>query len=119
MLKGRMVVAELPNAGLILRILVLFGLRALYRIEGESMFPIIMEGAQVVVDEGASVTVGDIVVARHPFKTSLEMAKRITGIDANGKYFLVGDNSDESTDSRTFGPVSIECIKGKVVARYR
>jgi len=57
------------------------------------------------------------VIASHPFKSGLELAKRITAVDANGKYFLVGDNSDESTDSRTFGPVSLKYIKGKITAR--
>jgi signal peptidase I len=33
-----------------------------------------------------------------------------------GKYFLMGDNRDNSLDSRTFGPISGERILGKVVA---
>lgn len=108
---------EVPKAGLIQKLLLILELRERYRIEGDSMQPVLRDGDEVVVDEKAKVGIGDIVIARHPFKKSLEMAKRITAIDANGKFFLVGDNSDESTDSRNFGPVSIECIKGKVTAR--
>jgi signal peptidase I len=31
------------------------------------------------------------------------------------EYFVLGDNSAESTDSRHFGPVSREAIQGKVM----
>ena len=81
------------------------------------MLPVLADGEEVLVNEGSPVREGDLVIARHPFKSGVVMAKRITGIDANGKYFLVGDNADESTDSRTFGPVSIEYINGKITAR--
>ena len=30
-------------------------------------------------------------------------------------FFLLGDNEDQSTDSRTYGPVSIQSIESKVV----
>jgi nickel-type superoxide dismutase maturation protease len=108
---------RIPSAGIFQKLLLLLDLRVRYRIEGDSMFPVLHNGDEVIVDEKASVGIGDVVIARHPFKESIEMAKRITAIDANGKFFLVGDNSEESTDSRTFGPVSLDCIKGKVIAR--
>lgn len=109
--------SEVRKAGFIQKILLVLELRERYRIEGGSMEPVLHDGDEVVVDEKAKVGIGDIVIASHPFKKSVEMAKRITAIDANGKFFLVGDNADESTDSRTFGPVPIECIKGKITAR--
>ncbi len=31
------------------------------------------------------------------------------------EYFLLGDNLDYSFDSRTFGPVSRECIIGRII----
>lgn len=110
---------EVPKAGLIQKLFLVLELRELYRIEGGSMLPVLKDGDEVLVDVKAKIAIGDIVIARHPFKESVEMAKRITAIDANGKFFLVGDNSDESTDSRTFGPVSLKYIKGKITARLK
>jgi nickel-type superoxide dismutase maturation protease len=108
---------KLPKVGLIETALLLFDFRTRYRVEGDSMMPLLKHGDQVTVDESAELDAGDIVIARHPFIKGVEMVKRIKEIDENGKYFLVGDNPDESTDSRTFGAISVECIKGKVVSR--
>ncbi len=110
---------ELPIAGVIQKILLLFGFRTRHKIEGNSMSPVLEDGEEVIVKKTARVRIGDIVMARHPFKSSVKMAKRITGVDANGKFFLVGDNAEESTDSRGFGPVPVKDILGKVVCRLR
>lgn len=54
---------------------------------------------------------GDIVVIK---KEGKEMVKRIEKVMGE-KVFVVGDNQDESTDSRDFGPVNIDQVIGKVV----
>jgi len=71
----------------------------------------------VLIEQTSNVAVGDIVLARHPYKQSVKILKRVEAIDENGQFSLVGDNADESTDSRTFGTVSIEYIYGKAVCR--
>ncbi|MEZ5345965.1 MAG: nickel-type superoxide dismutase maturation protease [Pyrinomonadaceae bacterium] len=108
---------ELPTAGWLETMLLLFDLRTEYRVEGDSMMPTLKPGDRVLVDENAQVNPGDIVIARHPFKQDLEMVKRIREIDTSGNYFLISDNPAESTDSRSFGAVSPKCIRGRVMCR--
>jgi nickel-type superoxide dismutase maturation protease len=83
------------------------------------MSPILNDGDVVLVDREANIEVGDIVVAKHPVEQNSELIKRVERINERGHYFLVGDNLDDSNDSRHFGAVSKEYIKGKVVARFR
>ena len=54
---------------------------------------------------------GDIVVVKVNGK---EMIKRIQKVDVR-HIFVRGDNSQESTDSRHFGPLKIDKIVGKVI----
>ena len=81
------------------------------------MLPTLKDGDAVMISETVVVGAGDIVLAQHPYKQSVRMLKRVASIDENGRYFLQGDNPDESTDSRAFGTVSIEYIHGKAVCR--
>ena len=87
-----------------------------YRVEGDSMSPTLAPGCDVAVDPNGTLAQGDVVVIRHPYKTDVVMIKRIFRIEEDGKLFLSSDNPFESTDSRAFGAVSIEYLKGKAVA---
>jgi nickel-type superoxide dismutase maturation protease len=87
------------------------------RVEGNSMLPTLKHGEEVLVKFGKTFQVGDIVFAKHPYKQSAKMIKRIEKISTSGKLFLIGDNPSESTDSRSFGEISAEEIIGKVVCR--
>jgi nickel-type superoxide dismutase maturation protease len=108
---------NLPQAGFFEIALVFFGSRHKYICEGKSMNPTLRDGETVLVDRAAAFEVGDIVVARHPVEQHSEIVKRIERITERGHYFLVGDNTEDSNDSRHFGAVTKEYIKGKVVAR--
>ena len=81
------------------------------------MLPTLDNGDVVLIEPTTNVAVGDIVLAQHPYKQSVKMLKRVEKIDENGRFSLVGDNPQESTDSRAFGTVSIEYIYGKAVCR--
>ncbi len=91
----------------------------IFKVAGDSMSPTLQDGDAVMILPRASVAPGDIVLAKHPYKQSVKVLKRVAAIDENGRYTLAGDNPDESTDSRTFGTVPLEYIHGKAVCRLR
>ena len=108
---------DLPQAGFFEIALVFLGSRHKYICEGNSMNPTLKDGETVLVDRAAKIEVGDIVVAKHPIEQQSEIIKRVERITERGHYFLIGDNLEDSNDSRHFGAVTREYIKGKVVAR--
>lgn len=77
------------------------------------MLPTLRSGVIVLVKSGKNVSAGDVVLATHPYKNS-NIVKRIAAISLDGKVSLIGDNPSESTDSRAFGEVSLDCLIGKV-----
>lgn len=89
------------------------------RVEGDSMLPSLRSGDRVLIDPKASVKPGDVVLARHPYKSSVRILKRLTSIESDGRFCLSGDNPDDSADSRTFGSISDSDVLGKVIARLR
>lgn len=46
------------------------------------------------------------------------IVKRVDHVDFHGALWLLGDNAEASTDSRTFGAVPREAIIGRVRWRY-
>lgn len=80
------------------------------RVSGASMRPTITEG-EVVVALRSRPRVGSIVIARQGGR---KVVKRVQRID-DSTYYLVGDNSSESTDSRHYGNVSKSDILGTIM----
>lgn len=107
----------IPIAGTLERIRLIFRRVSSFRIEGDSMSPVLRSGDRVIVDPRARVYPGDLVVARHPYRSSVRILKRLIHFEPDGRVFLSGDNPSESEDSRTFGTVSPGDLIGKVVAR--
>lgn len=92
------------------------GLRELVRVSGDSMRPELNDGDVVMIDVSAeNFEVGDIVYAKHPFKSSVRMIKRIAA-KTGESFILHGDNPAESTDSRTLGAFSKTDILGKATS---
>ncbi|MEO6655209.1 MAG: nickel-type superoxide dismutase maturation protease [Pyrinomonadaceae bacterium] len=113
---------ELRNAGLKDKLRYYFGLpRRLLalKVVGNSMSPSITADDVILYDPVAVIEVGDIVLTAHPFMQSVKIVKRVAKIGADSEVTLTGDNPAESTDSRTFGAVSVESIIGKVVCRLQ
>lgn len=79
-------------------------------VNGPSMEPTLKDGDVVVVSKLSSVKEGDVAVARCDQGM---LIKRVVNTDDG--YFLVGDNRDDSYDSRNFG--AVKYVNGKVIWR--
>jgi nickel-type superoxide dismutase maturation protease len=86
------------------------------------MLPMLKPGEEVLVDpnayRGSLPHIGDIIVARHPQRPELSMIKRVEAVIQDELVVLKGDNPAESTDSRVFGPVTREYVRGRVTSRF-
>ncbi len=107
------------------------GLRGLpigrYIVEGPSMEPSYRAGDRVLVNRLAYArrrpAAGDVVVLRDPERRGHYLIKRIAqapdGADPGpARFYVLGDNSAASRDSRAFGPVNRKQIVGKAWLRY-
>ena len=84
------------------------------------MAPTLQDGDEVLVKPstpGSLPEPGQLVLVRHPMKPELTMIKRCFKIEAEN-IFVRGDNPNESTDSRQFGPVPAEFIVGYVQCTF-
>jgi type IV secretory pathway protease TraF len=70
---------------------------------------------------------GDVVVVEHPGRPGYEMVKRLTAIPGDtvegrtlggDEYWIEGDFAQASTDSRSFGPVTRDELRARVVLVY-
>ena len=94
--------------------------RRRWRVTGRSMSPTLDPGDEVLVRRVAGgprqdVTPGDVVVAKHPYRRDVLLIKRVEAVSEH-HCVLVGDNPDESTDSRHLGPVALTDLLGRVTS---
>ncbi|HVI69586.1 MAG TPA: S26 family signal peptidase [Magnetospirillaceae bacterium] len=81
------------------------------RVEGLSMVPSYTHGSLVVGWRFGKPKVGDVVIVKHH---RLELIKRVDQLK-NGHLYLLGDNPDESTDSRQFGWLPLSSVMAVVM----
>ncbi|MFF3000619.1 nickel-type superoxide dismutase maturation protease [Streptomyces sp. NPDC057950] len=87
-------------------------------VRGPSMVPTLQHGDRLVVQYGARVGPGDVVVLRHPFQQDLLVVKRVAQ-RREGGWWVLGDNAFAGGDSTDYGAVPEELVLGKVRFRYR
>lgn len=114
--------SQLPDLTYWEFLLWLLRLRQRFRISGNSMWPLLLPGEDVLIDRRAykhkMPQPQDLVVAFHPEQPELKIIKRIAIVNRDRGVFLLGDNPLESTDSRDFGVISLDALYGKVTSRF-
>lgn len=97
-------------------------------VRGDSMLPTLHDGDFVLIDKKPKAySMGDICVLIPPDDANKIVIKRITkimGLDIhNGKsitnFWFLGDNRNNSYDSRDYGWVNIENIEGRVIKQWK
>ena len=95
--------------------------RVIRRVTGESMQPTLLSGDIVLVDTRAYLvsmpSVGDIVLARHPYQRDVSIIKRVADITPERRLVLHSDNPHVGSDSRQFGTISQQRLVGRVTCR--
>lgn len=91
------------------------------KICGYSMFPTLTDGEFYLskrVLNKSKCTVGDIYVFRPPYYSEEEkfVIKRLADIK-DGKYFFLGDNAEDSYDSRYYGYVNSDNVVAQLITR--
>lgn len=87
-------------------------------VTGPSMVPTLHHGDRLLVQYGARVRPGDVIVLRHPFQQDLLVVKRAVELREGG-WWVLGDNPYAGGDSTDYGTVPEELVLGKVRLRYR
>lgn len=85
-------------------------------VRGRSMSPTLLPGDRLLAMR-ARPRAGDVVLAPDPWVPSRELIKRVATTDARGIH-LRGDNPASSTDARTFGGLSPDAVRWRVLLRY-
>ncbi|MET8325798.1 nickel-type superoxide dismutase maturation protease [Streptomyces sp. NPDC005181] len=87
-------------------------------VTGPSMVPTLHHGDWLLVQYGAPVRPGDVVILRHPFQQDLLVVKRAAERRAGG-WWVLGDNAFAGGDSTDYGTVPEELVLARVRVRYR
>lgn len=103
-----------------------------FKISGTSMYPILKPGEYFLVNKlEKNFKKGEIIVFQNSQNSNQDIITRISAvpdevIESNGQlirleqdeYYVLGDNKDNSTDSRRLGPIKKDSIIGKYWFSY-
>jgi nickel-type superoxide dismutase maturation protease len=81
------------------------------------MRPTLEPGDRLLLTRTRRVRPGDLVAVLDPRFNRRTVVKRVAAVSASGLTVL-GDNSGASTDSRIFGTVRSDALRGRVLYRY-
>lgn len=84
-----------------------------FKIQEHSMEPFLKSGDEVLVFKFLKIKKGDVIVFKKEKKI---FVKRVSKIE-DGKFTVLGDNKNDSYDSRKFGFINKKDIIGKVVVK--
>ena len=87
------------------------------RIVGPSMEPTLTNGDLVLVARSRTYRSGQILVVEHPHRPDLLLVKRCVRVMDGGQVWIEGDNPQASDDSRDFGAVPRQQVRGRVLLR--
>ncbi|MGC5346765.1 nickel-type superoxide dismutase maturation protease [Streptomyces sp. AM 4-1-1] len=87
-------------------------------VTGPSMVPTLYHGDRLLVQYGAPVRPGDVVILRHPFQQDLLVVKRAAE-RREGGWWVLADNTFAGGDSTDYGAVPEELVLARVRVRYR
>ena len=85
------------------------------RVVGASMEPSLYE-KDIVIAFRKKPKIGDIVIVKAGER---EVIKRVAKISPPALLYLLGDNEQESTDSRSFGAVPCSSLLGVVIKTFK
>lgn len=86
-------------------------------VRGVSMAPTLLPGDRLLVLRTRRLRQGDLAVVPDPREPTRGLVKRVAAV-WDGAVVVRGDNADASTDSRAFGPVPAEALRGRAIYRY-
>jgi signal peptidase I len=92
-------------------------------VEGASMRPTLEPGDWAIAFRARRLHRGDVVVVEHPDRVGFELVKRVThlpgdvapdGLGLVDRLWVEGDDLEGSSDSRSFGPLPMGLVRGRV-----
>ena len=113
---------DLPKTNLITLFLLLIGKRQRFKVVGRSMLPLLQPEEEILIDPSAyqkhKPQINDVILTNHPYNARLKIVKRVAQVADDNSYYLIGDNPEESTDSRHWGRINRQKIIGRVTNRF-